>query len=352
MVGITKSRWLTAGLTTIMAAGLVVGSSAAAFAQDESPAAASPAAEDCPPAEVTGVMPDLTEQLGHTPKVGLVMKSLANEFFQQMDAGAKAFADQNTDLFEFQTVGMKDERDFAAQVAAVENYITQQFDVIVIAPADSKAMVEPIKKALDAGIKVINIDVALDPGAMADAGIDLAFFGPDNRAGAKLAGDALGQALGEGGKVVILEGNPEADNANQRKAGFEDSVAEYGLDLLDSRTAHWETEEANQLMTNFLTQYPDIQGVMAANDSMALGVAKALDAAGKTGEIQFVGFDNIPGVRPLIADGAMLATVEQFGANMAVFGIEFGLRELAGETFCGWQKTPIDLVTAENVVVD
>ena len=73
--------------------------------------------------------------------------------------------------------------------------VAQQFDAIVIAPADSKAMVEPIKKALDAGIHVINIDVALDPDAMADAGIDLAFFGPDNRAGAKLAGDANGDGV-------------------------------------------------------------------------------------------------------------------------------------------------------------
>jgi ribose transport system substrate-binding protein len=342
MVGITKSRWLATGLSTLMATGLVVGTGAAVVAQDE----------ECPAAEVTGVLPDLTEQLGHTPKVGLVMKSLANEFFQQMDNGAKAYAAENTDFFEFQTVGMKDERDFAAQVEAVENYITQQFDVIVIAPADSKAMVEPIKKALDAGIKVINIDVALDADAMADAGIDLAFFGPDNRLGAKMAGDALAASLGEGANVVILEGNPEADNGNQRRMGFEDAVAEGGLNLLDSRTAHWETEEANQLMTNFLTQYPDIQGVMAANDSMALGVVKALDAAGKTGEIEVVGFDNIPGVRPLIADGAMLATIEQFGSAMAVFGIEYGLRELAGEEFCGWQLTPIETVTAENVVVE
>ena len=337
MLGITKSRWFAAGVSTVMATSMVVGASVATVAQDE----------ECPAAEVTGVMPDLTEQLGHKPKVGLVMKSLANQFFQQMDAGAKAFAAENEDLFEFQTVGMQDERDFAAQVSADENYITQQFDVIVIAPADSVAMVEPIKKALDAGIKVINIDVALDADAMADAGIDLAFFGPDNRAGAKLAGDALGQALGEGGKVVILEGNPEADNANQRKAGFDDSVAEYGLDLLDSRTAHWETEEANQLMTNFLTQYPDIQGVMAANDSMALGVVKALDAAGKTGEIQVVGFDNIPAVVPLVQDGQMLATIEQFGADMAKFGIEFALREMQGETFEGWIQTPVELVVAE-----
>ena len=342
MVGIAKSRWFATGLSTLMAAGMVVGASAVTVAQDE----------ECPPAEVTGVIPDLTEQLGYTPKVGLVMKSLANEFFQQMDAGAKAFAAENEDLFEFQTVGMKDERDFAAQVEAVENYITQQFDVIVIAPADSKAMVEPLARAIESGITVVNIDVALDEQAKADAGIDLAFFGPDNRAGAKLAGDELGKTLGEGGKVVILEGNPEADNAVQRKLGFDDSVAEYGLDLLESRTANWETEIANGVMTDFLTKYPDVQGVMAANDSMALGVVSALEAAGKVGEVEVVGFDNIPGVRPLVADGSMLSTVEQFGANMAVFGIEFGLRELAGESFCGWQKTPIDLVTAENVVVE
>jgi ribose transport system substrate-binding protein len=269
-----------------------------------------------------------------------------------MQAGAEAYAAENADIFDFEAVGMKDERDFAAQVSAVENYITQQFDVIVIAPADSKAMVEPIARALEAGIKVINIDVALDQQAMADAGLDLAFFGPDNRAGAKMAGDSLGQALGEGGKVVILEGNPEADNAVQRKLGFEDSVAEYGLELLESTTAHWETAEAEELTSSFLTKYPDLQGIMAANDSMALGAIAALDAAGKTGEVQVVGFDNIPGVRPLIADGSMLSTVEQFGADMAKFGIDFGLRELAGEKFCGWVQTPLDLVTAENVVVE
>jgi ribose transport system substrate-binding protein len=328
-------------MSTLMALSLAALSSGAVVAQEE-----------CAPVEPTGPLPDLTAQLGHKPKVGLVMKSLANEFFQQMQAGAEAYAAENVDLFDFEAVGMKDERDFAAQVGAVENYITQQFDVIVIAPADSKAMVEPIARALEAGIKVINIDVQLDQQAMADAGIDLAFFGPDNRAGAKLAGDALGQSLGEAGKVVILEGNPEADNAVQRKLGFDDSVAEYGLELLDSRTANWETANAEELTSNFLTQYPDLQGIMAANDSMALGAIAALDAAGKAGEVQVVGFDNIPGVRQYIADGVMLATVEQYGADMAKMGIDFGLRELAGESFCGWVQTPVDLITAENVVVE
>jgi ribose transport system substrate-binding protein len=210
-------------------------------------------------------------------------------------------------------------------------------------------MVTPLAKAVKAGVAVINIDVELDKDAKKAAGIDLAFFGPDNRGGAKLAGDALAKALGAGGKVVILEGNPEADNGQQRKKGFEDSIAEGKLQLLDSKTAHWETEEANTLMTNFLTQYHDIQGVMAANDSMALGVVKALDSAGKSGSIKVVGFDNIPAVQPLIKGGKMLATVEQYGAKMAAMGIDYGLRQLAGEKFTGWVKTDVKLITAADL---
>ena len=283
------------------------------------------------------------------PKVGLVMKSLANEFFKQMEAGAEKYAAANTDKFEFKAVGMKDERDFAAQVDAIENFVTQKYDIIVVAPADSKAMVTPIAKAVKDGVHVINIDVELDKEAKKAAGIDLAFFGPDNRAGAKLAGDALAKKLGPGGKVVILEGNPEADNAVQRKLGFMDSVKEGNLQLLDSKTAHWETEEANTLMTNFLTQYHDIQGVMAANDSMALGVVRALDAAGLGKKVQVVGFDNIPAVQPLVKSGEMLATVEQYGADMAVLGIKYGMREKAGEKFTGWVKTPIKLIEAKDL---
>ena len=283
------------------------------------------------------------------PKIGLVMKSLANEFFKQMQAGAEEYAAKNADKFSFRAVGMKDERDFASQVDAVENFVTQKYNIIVVAPADSKAMVTPIAKAVKAGVVVINIDVELDHDAKAAAGIDLAFFGPDNRAGAKLAGDALAKALGPGGKVVILEGNPEADNAQQRKKGLDDSVSEGKLKLLDSKTAHWETEEANTLMTNFLTQYHDIQGVMAANDSMALGVVKALDAAGKSGQIQVVGFDNIPAVQPLIKGGKMLATIEQYGAKMAAMGIDYGLRQMAGEKFTGWVKTDVKLIMAKDL---
>jgi ribose transport system substrate-binding protein len=280
------------------------------------------------------------------PVVGLVMKSLANEFFQNMMAGAEAHAAKRGD-YDLVAVGMKNETDFESQINAIDNFITQGVDAIVVAPADSKAMVGPLKKAMDAGIVVVNFDVALDEGAKQAAGVELAFVGPDNRGGAKLSGDALGKALGKGGKVVIIEGNPGADNAAQRKAGFEESIAEYGLELLDSRTAHWETEEANTVFSNMLTANPDIQGVMAANDSMAIGVIKALEAAGRT-DILVVGFDNIPAANELVKQGKLLATVDQFGADMAANAIDLAIEVVkGGPPLEGWVKTPIELVTAQ-----
>src|SRR6201984_2530093 len=279
------------------------------------------------------------------PVIGLVMKSLANEFFKDMEEGAVKHAQERGDLT-LVPVGMHSETDIDTQISAIENFITQKVDAIVVAPADSRALVAPLARAIKAGIVVINIDVALDEQAKKQAGIDLAFVGPDNRAGAKMSGDVLAKALGEGGRVVIIEGNPGADNAVQRKLGFDDTVKDGKLDLIDSRTAHWETEEANSVFSNMLTAHPDIQGVMAANDSMALGVIKAIDAAGQSGKIKVVGFDNIPAVQPLLKDGKLLATIDQFGSQMDANGIDYAMKALAGEKLEGWIKTPIKLVTA------
>lgn len=283
------------------------------------------------------------------PRVGLVMKSLANEFFKNMAEGASAYEKKRGD-FVLKMVGMQSETDFDAQTAAVENFITQKYDVIVLAPADSRAMVGPVARALKAGITVVNFDVALDPAALKKANLNIAFVGPDNRTGARMAGDELTKAVGAGAKIVIIEGNPGADNALQRKLGFEDAAKAGKLKIVASQTAHWETEEANAVFTNILTANPDIKGAMVANDSMALGVAKAIEAAGKSGQIKVVGFDNIPAIRPLIKQGKVLATVDQFGTDLAVNAIDAGIKSRKdGKPLVGWIKTPIELVTAKNV---
>jgi len=289
-------------------------------------------------------------QAADKPVVGLVMKSLANEFFKTMEEGARKFAAEDG-TFELIPVGMNSETDIDTQVAAMENFVVKRVDLIVVAPADSVGMVTSVKRAIDAGITVVNFDVTLDKQALKKAGLpeDFLFVGPDNAIGAEIVGDHLGKTLGNGAKVIIIEGNPGADNAKQRKEGFMRSVKKYELQLLDSKTAHWETEEANTLMTNLLTKYPEVKGIMCANDSMALGVEKAIAAAGKTGKIQIVGFDNIGAVQALIKEGKVLATIDQFGPEMAANAIKIGMRIMQGEKLSGWQKTPVKLVTKNDL---
>ncbi len=281
------------------------------------------------------------------PLVGLVMKSLANDYFKAMEEGARTFAAKDGS-FLLVSVGMNSETDMDTQINAMDNFIAQKLDLIVIAPADSVGMIPSIKKAIKAGIKVVNIDVKLDTAALKSAGLpeDFLFVGPDNSLGTEMVGTALAKKLGKGGKVVILEGNPGADNATQRTNGFKKAIASGGLVLLDSKTAHWETEEANTVLTNLLTKYPETQGVMCDNDSMVLGAVKAIEAAGKTGQIQVVGFDNIPAVQDLIKKGAVLATVDQFGPQQAQFGIQAGLKLLKGQKVSGWLKTDVKVVDA------
>ncbi len=173
----------------------------------------------------------------------------------------------------------------------------------MIAPADSKAMVAPLKKAMDAGIVVVNFDVALDEEAKKAAGVELAFVGPDNRGGAKLAGDALGKALGKGGKVVIIEGNPGADNAAQRKAGFETRLQNMALSFWTAAPRIGKPKSEHRLLEHADRQ-SDIQGVMAANDSMPSASSGA--GGGSRTDILVVGFDNIPAAQDLVAQGKLL----------------------------------------------
>lgn len=281
------------------------------------------------------------------PKVCLVMKSLANEFFQDMKKGAEAHVKKRGDV-ELEVSGIQNETDVDGQVALIDKCITKQVQAIVLAPADSKALVQSVAKADRAGITVVNIDVRLDQKAMKEAGLaDVPYVGPDNELGAKKSGMELAEKLGKGGKVVMLTGNPGADNAKQRELGFKAAAKEGGLDLLETRTAHWETDEANDVFSNMLTKHRDIEGVMCSNDAMALGVLKVIQE--RNPKIKVASFDNIPAIKKYVKNGKVVATIDQYGADQASFGIDYALKIIDGEKITGWQKTKIKLITKDNV---
>jgi ribose transport system substrate-binding protein len=278
------------------------------------------------------------------PVVALVMKSLANEFFQTMEEGARKHQAKNGSTYRLVANGIKDELDVARQVDLVEQMTAQRVAAIVLAPADSKALAPAVVKAQQAGIVVVNIDNRLDRAALAGRGASVPFVGPDNRKGAAKVGDHLATTLKKGDAVAILEGAPNAFNGVERKLGFEDAAARAGLRIVSSQTANWETSQASQVAAAMLTAHPDLKALLCANDSMALGAVAAVRDAGRTGNVAVVGFDNISAVRPLIADGRVLATADQHGDLLAVYGIEHALALIGGKAAVADRETPVDLV--------
>ena len=279
------------------------------------------------------------------PKVALVMKSLANEFFSTMAEGAKQHQAANAATYDLIVNGIKNETDLAEQVNLVEQMIAQQVNAIVIAPADSKALVTVLKRAKEAGILVVNIDNKLDADVLKQAGLTVPFVGPDNRAGARKVGEALAKLLTAGDKVAIIEGIPTAFNGQQRRLGFEDAVKAAGVNIVSVQSGRWEMETANNAAAAMLNEHADIKALLCANDNMALGAVSAIQAAGKTGKVLVVGFDNISALRPLLDKGQVVATANQHGDQLAVFGIEAALKILKGEAPPADQTTAVDVVT-------
>ena len=288
-------------------------------------------------------------QTAKNPVVALVMKSLANEFFLTMETGAKDYQAHNASKFTLISNGIKDETDTANQIRIVEQMIVSKVDALVIAPADSKALVPVIKKAVDAGIIVVNIDNQLDPEVLKSKDLNVPFVGPDNAKGAKLVGDYLAKKLKSGDEVGIIEGVSTTTNAQQRTAGFKQAMQAGGMKVVALQSGDWEIDKGNAVASQILNANPNIKALLCGNDNMALGAVAAVRAAGKAGKVQVVGYDNINAIKPMLADGRVLATADQYAAKQAVFGIDTALKALSEHQkqsqLSSVVETPVNLVT-------
>ena len=283
------------------------------------------------------------------PKVALIMKSLANEFFVTMAAAAEDHQEQRQDEYELIVNGIKNESDLAQQVALVEQMISVGVDAIVIAPADSKALVPILARARENGIHVVNIDNRLDGDVLAEYDLVIPFIGPNNRKGAREAALFALEQLPEGANVVILEGVTTAQNAIDRRTGFEEAVAASGANLVTKQSAAWDQTKAAEVTAAILVRHPDVQLILAANDNMALGAASAVSFADLDHDVTIVGFDNISAVHPLLNDGRILATVEQYGDQFAVNGIELALDMIKGQSELVARETPLVVVSKADL---
>ena len=276
---------------------------------------------------------------GGNKTIGLALSTLNNPFFVALRDGAQAKA---TELG--LTLQVADGQDnLATQISQVEDFITKKVAVIIINPVDSDGIVPAVQKANDAKIPVVTVDRAANGGTVAS------HTASDNVAGAKLAGEFLVKQVGSGA-VVQLEGIAGTSAARDRGQGFKEAIdAQTAVTLAASQTADFARDKGLNVMQNLLQANPDIKGVFAQNDEMALGAIQAIDAAMTGMGMVVVGFDAIPDALTAIEQGKMAATVAQQPKVMGETGVQIAKDIIDGKQVQASVPVEVTLVTKENV---
>ncbi|QYJ17167.1 Ribose import binding protein RbsB [Rubrobacter xylanophilus DSM 9941] len=270
--------------------------------------------------------------------IGLSISTLNNPFFVTLRDGAQRAAQrENVEL-----VVSDAQNDAAQQQDDIQAFITQQVDAILVNPVDSEAVVPAIQAANDAEIPVI----ALDRGA---AGGEIeTLIASDNVEGGRMAARELIRLVGSG-PVAQLEGIPGTSAARDRGKGFEEVIeGQSAVRLVASQPANFDRAQGLNVTQNILQANPNIKGIFAQNDEMALGAVRALgDRAGS--EVKVVGFDAIEDALKAIQEGRMNATVAQQPARMGSLGVENAIKVIEGERVPKNIPVEVKLVTQENV---
>ena len=184
----------------------------------------------------------------------------------------------------------QEEVDLEKQVSMVEAAIERHVDAIIISAASSDGIIPAIKKAREAGIKVVNFDTRISDPSMYDA-----FVGGDDVAGAYKAGKYICEQLGGQGEVGLITGLLAQSTGVDRKEGFMKAVSEYpGIKVVAEASAEWRSDLAANVTENMLTAHPNIKAIFACNDQMAVGMANTAKSKGfSPDDLILVGYDGI-----------------------------------------------------------
>ncbi|MGW7420547.1 ABC transporter permease/substrate-binding protein [Streptomyces sp. NPDC054813] len=273
------------------------------------------------------------------PKMGLSLSTLNNPFFVQIRSGAQAEAKkQGVDL----TV-TDAQNDASQQANQLQNFTSSGLGAIIVNPVDSDAASNSVKSADKAGIPVIAVDRGVN-NAKTDA-----LVASDNVAGGELAAKTIGDRLGGHGKIVILQGQAGTSAARERAQGFANGLKAYpGIQVVAQQPADFDRTKGLDVMSNLLQAHPDVQGVIAANDEMALGAIKALGSkAGKS--VSVVGFDGTPDGLTAVKNGTLYASVAQQPSQLGKIAVDNALKAIQDKKVESTIKVPVKVVTKENV---
>ncbi len=267
--------------------------------------------------------------------IALVPGLTTDGFYITMNRGAQAAADALGVELVFQ--GAPDFNP-VTQVPVLDAVIARAPDAILIAPTDKVQLVEPLRKAHDAGIPVITVDTFIGTGkyqtGAGDGDFPLSYIASDNVLGGKIAARALAAAIGGEGKVYVSNVKPGISTTDQREEGFKAAMAEEfpGITVLETQFNDNDANKAASQLQGVFAREPDLKGVFGANLFSALGAANGVQQSGQSGVIKVVAFDAPVSIVDNIKTGLVDVAIAQHPAEIGYFGVVAAYAHLTGNS--------------------
>ena len=252
--------------------------------------------------------------------IALVISTLDNPFFVTLKEGAE----KQAKALDYDLVVLDSQNDPAKELANVEDISVRGVKVLLINPTDSDAVGNAIAVANQKKLPVITLDRAANKGQV------VSHIASDNTAGGEMAGNYIAEKLGKGAKIIQIEGLAGTSAARERGAGFAKAAQAHDFKILASQPADFDRSKGLNVMENLLTAQPEVQGVFAQNDEMALGALRAIQAAGKK-DLVLVGFDGTDDGVKAVKGGKMAATIAQQPEKIGEIGVQTADKVLKGE---------------------
>lgn len=273
-----------------------------------------------------------------------VIKGLDNPFFQQMQQGIEAQAGEDDLSVEVQAAaGITDTSGQADRLNAMAQ---QGYACYVVNPISGTNLIQGLAQIAAQGTPVVNIDSPIEADAAAQADLEVeTYIGTDNVEAGMLGGASMVEALGGSGEVALIGGISGDVTSGARLDGFTQAAGD--LDIVQTVAADWDRQIALTRATDILSANPNLQGFFSANDDMALGIARAVANAGRTGEITIIGVDGIEDALNAVKSGDLHATVAQYPYAIGQMGVQACEMAVDGEDLPDNVTAPVAVVTAD-----
>lgn len=278
---------------------------------------------------------------GDTPRIAYMPPATEFNYYMAIGAGIEDAAEEaGAETF---MLAPQSGSDIAGQMTMIQDVITQGVDAIILSTHDEQAAAPLVKQAVDNGIAVVivNSDIAAFPTPVH------AVVGYSQRRGTFALGEYAAEMVGGEAQVGVLEGLP-GYHSTERIGGFLDAFANYpGMEIVASLPTEWNVETGNTAMTDLLQAHPDVNLVVAANDYIAIGAARAAEALGREDVLIFGNDGDTTGLEDIAAE-RWTATVNTTPYVMGKVAFQVTMDVLNGTYPGGWTETPTVIADASN----